>query len=225
MKKDTKLGLLSVITFILIQYFGVVPLLLLNIDVESFTDFQTILFMLTLNIIMTISLLVIFKEKLKNDFKDLLKNHKKYFKENLKYYFIGLGVMFISNIIILAFHNTGPANEEAIRELVELSPIYIFFASVIVAPITEELVFRQGFRNLIKNDFLFVILSGVVFGALHVLGTVTSTIDLLYIIPYSSLGIAFAYMLVKTKNIYVPMSLHFMHNGILMSLQILLLFL
>ena len=47
--------------------------------------------------------------------------------------------------------------------------------------------------------------------------------DILYLIPYSALGISFAYILQKTDNIFVTIGLHFMHNGILMALQVLVL--
>jgi membrane protease YdiL (CAAX protease family) len=49
--------------------------------------------------------------------------------------------------------------------------------------------------------------------------------DLLFIIPYSIPGFIFAYVYTKSKNICIPISLHFIHNGIMMSLQILLLLL
>ena len=55
------------------------------------------------------------------------------------------------------------------------------------------------------------------------LSNVNSIVDLLYLIPYSVPGCAFAYILTKTNNIFVPIGFHFLHNGVTMSLQILLL--
>jgi membrane protease YdiL (CAAX protease family) len=66
-------------------------------------------------------------------------------------------------------------------------------------------------------------MSAFVFGGLHVFSSAETLIDLLYIIPYGAPGFVFAYMLSKTDNIFVPMGFHFMHNGILVALQILLL--
>ena len=68
-------------------------------------------------------------------------------------------------------------------------------------------------------------MSGLIFGGLHVIGNVNSIIDLLYLIPYCVPGFAFAYMLSKTNNIFVPMGFHFLHNGVTMSLQVILLIL
>ena len=68
-------------------------------------------------------------------------------------------------------------------------------------------------------------ISGILFGSLHVVTSFENIVDLLYIIPYSAPGIAFAYMLTKYNNIFVSMGFHFMHNGILMALQFALLIL
>lgn len=76
---------------------------------------------------------------------------------------------------------------------------------------------------MFTTDWLFILMSGLVFGSLHVLNSTNSLAELLYLIPYSAPGIIFAYILAKTNNILVTMGLHFMHNGILVSLQFLLL--
>ena len=82
----------------------------------------------------------------------------------------------------------------------------------------------MAFRKLLPySNKLFILFSGLIFGALHVVINLENLVDLLYIIPYSIPGFIFAYIYTKSKNIMVPISLHFLHNGIMMSLQILLL--
>ena len=73
------------------------------------------------------------------------------------------------------------------------------------------------------NKILFIIISGIIFGGLHVITGFSSPIDLLYLIPYCAPGFAFAYILADSDNIFIPISLHFMHNGILIALQFMLL--
>ena len=116
-------------------------------------------------------------------------------------------------------------DEESIRQTFEIAPIYTFVAAVFIAPFLEEFVFRQGLRFCIKNNTLFIIVSGLIFGGLHVISNITGWADLLYLIPYSTPGFIFAYLLTKTDNVLVPASMHFMHNGILMSLQVLMMLL
>lgn len=90
----------------------------------------------------------------------------------------------------------------------------------ILAPFIEELIFRKAFKDAIKSKWLFVLTSGIVFGCLHVVGSISSLYEILYIIPYSSLGIAFALAYHETDNIFSSIFLHFLHNTIVMSLVI-----
>lgn len=187
----------------------------------NISDNISIILSLLINLLTGSVILLIFNKKIKKDFVDLKKNHKEYFSKYFKYYLIGLAVMYISNIILIWICNGGIAgNEESIRNLLEIHPIYIYISAVIFAPSIEELVFRGGFKNIIPNNTLFIIISSLVFGGLHIIGNVSNIVDFLFIIPYSSLGFAFAYIYSKTDNIFVTMLLHTMHNGILVSLQI-----
>ena len=116
-----------------------------------------------------------------------------------------------------------PSNEEAIRTLFGVNPIYIFISSVFLAPILEELTFRKAIKSIFKNKWVFIIMSGLIFGYLHIM-SFNNLLELLYIIPYGTFGVVFACMLYDTDNICVPILFHFMHNGIFMSLQFLMMF-
>ena len=132
--------------------------------------------------------------------------------------------MFTSNIIINSFYNQLSNNEEAIRGMFANTPIYVFISAVFLAPILEELTFRLTFKKIFNKKWLFIILSGLFFGYLHI-STLDNYLELLYIIPYGTLGAVFAYMLEDSKNICVPIAFHFLHNGIFMSLQFFMTFL
>ena len=71
------------------------------------------------------------------------------------------------------------------------------------------------------NKYLFIILSGLVFGSMHVIGNITSPLDWLYVIPYGSLGAAFAIMYQKTDTVYTSTAMHIFHNTALILLSIL----
>lgn len=79
--------------------------------------------------------------------------------------------------------------------------------------------------KFVKLDTLFIITSGILFGLLHIIGSYTSAYDLLYIIPYGSMGSCFAYLLLKTDNIVLTMSIHAIHNTILVFSQLIRIFL
>ena len=201
---------------LIVLYFARVNHSLMNIT------FKTIYFISFEILIMSI-IALINNKLLSEKIKDFKINFKKYLKENIKYYIFSILVMIISNLFINVLNNGIASNEESIHNTIKLAPIYMFFSAVIFAPFIEEIIFRLSIRRIIKNDLVFIITSGLVFGGMHVIGDIKSFVDILYIIPYSAPGIAFALMLKKTNNILVPMSIHFTHNLILMTLQCIIL--
>ena len=83
---------------------------------------------------------------------------------------------------------------------------------IFYAPIAEELLFRGCLRKLIKNDILFIIISGIGFGAWHVVGYDQSILQYLYIIPYSMIGIGLSYVYAKTNNLTTNIGMHALNN-------------
>ena len=130
--------------------------------------------------------------------------------------------MFGSNALINVLGGGISGNEEAIRSQFDTAPVFTFVSAVFLAPILEEGIFRLSFRNVFKNNFLFILVSGLVFGGLHLIAGVNMNLFALYLISYCSFGVVFAYMLVKTNNIFVSTGFHLMHNGVLMALQVIL---
>ena len=166
-------------------------------------------------------LILLYKKTLVDDFKDFKTNISNYLEIGIKYWLIGLFIMMISNIIISTFFKLDAAsNEQSVRYLLKTSPIIAFFLTSINAPIIEELIFRKAFFDIFKKKWAFILTSGIVFGSLHVLLSLHSPLELLYIIPYCSLGISFSYMYFETKNIYVPITIHAFHNAVLSIISI-----
>ena len=95
----------------------------------------------------------------------------------------------------------------------------MIFSTIIYAPFVEELIFRKSIRDIIDNDYLYIIISGLTFGFVHTLAGSTLQ-ELIYIIPYGALGSCFAIMHVKTKNIYTSMTFHMIHNAIVVFISI-----
>lgn len=222
--KNAALGFLCLFMYFFIPSLELYFLKVFNIDYDTMPLTLKVIYLITWEIITICLIMFTLNKKVIKDIKDMKKNHKSYFKKYLKFYLIALGIMIISNLLINSFVTKGIAsNEETLRNMFKISPIYIFFSSVIYAPIVEELVFRQGLRNIIPQKALFIFISGIVFGGLHILSGNPTLVDLLYLIPYCAPGFAFAYILSDSDNICISTSLHFMHNGVLISLQFLLL--
>lgn len=210
-------GLIKLLIALFIFFYSslliAIPIKLLGIKVA---DNQQLTYYLTFaaNVLRAILILLLYSKELKRDFKPFKKNFWEYSDIAIKYWIIGLFIMAVSNALITYVTPAKMAsNEEDVRTMISAIPLLSLIMTTITAPLTEETVFRQGFKNAFSNKYIFILCSGLFFGAIHVvLAEITTVYDYLYIIPYSSLGIAFAAICWKTKNIYPSMMMHSIHN-------------
>lgn len=216
----TSFGLIFLLTFYI--YIPLIPLALLGINYDNFSYTEKLIYATICSILFLIFLIYIYRKELSQNFKDFFnKNIKENLRIPIKYWLLGLGIMITSNLIISIITNGGVANnEESVRQLIDKFPLYMVFQIIIYAPITEELIFRKSFKEIFNNAYLYIITSGLVFGGLHVITSITTITDLLYIVPYSALGIAFAYTYNKTNNIFSTISMHSLHNFLTLILYL-----
>ncbi|CDA23332.1 cAAX amino protease family protein [Mycoplasma sp. CAG:611] len=224
-----KIKIKEIIKFILIfllylLYSDIIIIILtkLGVNIKVLPNNLKIAIMFLINLSLMIMLFIFYSKSIKENLKDLKFNFKSYIKDNFKYYVIGLLIMIISNIIISFFVEGNSTNETLIREYINIMPIYMIFSSCIYAPFTEEMVFRKSLRNCFNNKVLYILLSGLIFGSMHLLSA-SNLVELVFLIPYSSLGCVFAYMYYKTNNIFVPMTFHMVHNTIIVINYLLML--
>lgn len=224
-----KIKIKEIIKFILIfllylLYSDIIIIILtkLGVNIKVLPNNLKIAIMFLINLSLMIMLFIFYSKSIKENLKDLKLNFKSYIKDNFKYYVIGLLIMIISNIIISFFIEGNSTNETLIREYINIMPIYMIFSSCIYAPFTEEMVFRKSLRNCFNNKVLYILLSGLIFGSMHLLSA-SNLVELVFLIPYSSLGCVFAYMHYKTNNIFVPMTFHMVHNTIIVINYLLML--
>lgn len=134
-------------------------------------------------------------------------------KKAFWYWGVGISIMLASNFILFFINNGAIAgNEKSVRELIDKAPLFMLYQTVFYAPLSEELIFRRSFKDVFKNKYIYVLISGLVFGGMHVISSASSMGDFLYIIPYSALGIAFALLYYDTDNIFTTISMHSLHN-------------
>lgn len=212
--------IILIITFLLFILGPSLFIILLNKTVLNLSKMQLVLFG---DLFIVIIFILMFKNELILDLKDFKKNYKKYIKFGIKCWLIGLLIMIFSNFIINMVIKSGTeiaGNEEAVRKLILSSPILGIISSAFLAPISEEITFRFAFRKVFNRMIPFALTSTLVFAGLHVLTDFNSLLDLLYLIPYGSLGFAFAIAYFKTNNIFTTIFLHILHNSITFGLII-----
>ena len=174
------------------------------------TQTSAIIAMIILYVLQITLLVVPMLNELKRDFIVFKNNFKLYLSKMLPRFGIILIAYFICNLCLMLFIKNIPTNQAILNSW----PIYITaFLAIIIAPIIEELMFRGFIKKFIKNDILFVIVSSLIFGGLHVTSA-NNLQQILFILPYSILGFAFSINYVKTKNIVSNIFLHSAWNSI-----------
>lgn len=218
MKKIIK-NILIFISYFIFSYFVIALLQEFNFDITKFSFNKRIIILGIIDFIYIILMLFIYRKEIIIDIKDFKKNYKEYLSKYVLVYMVGVILMGIINILLTQITKIElSGNEEGIRMLIKEVPLYMFFSTVIYAPIIEELIFRKSIRNIFKNKYIFIIISGVIFGVLHI-SDFSNINEILFGIPYIIMGIDFAYIYYKTNNIFTTMSFHMIHNLLLITIQ------
>lgn len=193
-----------------------------NIDLNTVSDKTYIIYYTISSLTLSIILIWTYKKEILKKIKDYFNNFSKNFEISFKYWFIGLIIMYASNLFITYILNKQLAgNEENVRNYLNTMPLLMSLNTIIIAPINEEITFRKSFKEVFQNKWIFAIMSGLVFGLLHITSYVTTLSDFIYIIPYGALGFIFALLYYKTDNIFSTITMHSLHN-LLATLLVLL---
>lgn len=165
-------------------------------------------YFLILDVLTLIIVIIAFK----NELKESIGNFKIHIKDYLKYLLYTIIVFSSLSAIVMIFCSliVGeiPENQSSLETY---NYFYLIFASLIYAPIVEELIYRGVIRKFIKNDKLFIIISGIIFGLAHVIGSST-LIQYIYLLDYGICGAYMAFLYTKYNNIYLNISAHFIIN-------------
>ncbi len=223
---DKKKALHLILIFILFYFsslFQYIPIILLKINIKTMSNECAILLNLFSNLCMLTILFIIYRKALKKDFKNFTKNLYENLDIAIKYYLLGVLGMVITNLFInIVLQGGGSNNEKIVQNMIGTMPYLMILIAGIIAPIIEEIVFRKTYLDACKNKYLYLFLSSFIFGIMHILtsDTTPTIIDILYFIPYSCLGLSFAYMDYKQKNIFPSICMHILHNTLLIILSI-----
>lgn len=222
MKNKIKYFVFGILVFLL--YFKILPFGL-SLVIGYFKNSNNLvknLILVIAEIIIFLVLFMIFRKKIVEDFKKMKTDLKKNLNIGFKYYFVGFLIMIASNLLLTLIFGGMATNEEVNRQYLKMYPIYSIVAMVFVGPLVEEIVFRLGFRKSFDKWLPYALFSGLFFGALHVYTAFEGMAfaemlknwnQVLYIVPYSALGFAFAKSYFETDNIWTTMLIHVLHNG------------
>ncbi len=150
-----------------------------------------------------------------NDLRESLKNLPHIIKKDglriIFFYILFILGMYITNFILYKLGGTIAANEATVREELFKYPIIMSISSILLAPLYEELIFRYNFKEAFKDKRVFYALTSLLFAIAHILSS-TSLLNLLFIVPYLFLSLAFGYGIYRTDNIGTSFLVHVCHN-------------
>lgn len=169
---------------------------------------------------------LIFLKEIRLGFKRLFKPHK--FAFVFSSYGISLMLLLIVTLLLDLFKVDIPQskNQDFIEQMQKMTPIISALGTVILAPITEELVFRQGIAELLYRIFnsftkvpkkavqdiavvTAILVSGLLFGFIHVM----SNGDYIAVIPYVVSGLVYTTVYFWSgRNVTVTICIHMLHN-------------
>ena len=114
-------------------------------------------------------------------------------------------------------------NQQMATDLTLAQPLFSFFAVVIFAPLTEELIFRGMLARYLfpkqdnsKQTLIFLLVTSVLFALIHFPG------DVQQFLVYASLGFSLGLAYISRKGLVYSISLHALNNlvGFLMILML-----
>lgn len=168
-----------------------------------------LLYIFIFDLITLLLAFILFYKEIKKGLKNIKENIFNY----IEYFTLTLVIFLIIDLFIGIFCNyiVGdiPENQTAIISIT--NKLYLFFGSCFYAPIVEEIIFRGTLKKFIKNNYAFIVISSLLFGLMHVIGS-ENLIQYIYILYYGASGVYFSYVYSKFNNLTFCMFLHFFIN-------------
>ena len=191
-------------------------------------NMATALLNVMLDSVLVVISVLIFKDTLKQQLKDFINDLNK----NLIYAFIkGPIIVYLCSLVggllsVALEGGTASENQVLLEGLISNHLILMFAASVILAPIFEELLFRGAIFGWLYEVHPLVahVLSGFIFGFVHVMNAVFSgnVGEIIQVFGYFFMGMGLSFLYEKTDNIYVPIITHAINNLIAVLLVVMI---
>lgn len=190
----------------------------LGFDLASFSNADLAYANVLIGLVTGLVICFIYKKTLIRDWRSFRKNTKENLKSCLKLFLVlfGLkfGAAFISSLLAMGFgiEMTQSENQNVLDALTGSAPLMMFISTVIIAPFIEEGIFRLGVKKIIKDTNWFIVISGLIFGLMHVFPTVLTMEAIIQSIVYVVMGLGLAWIYESEKNIYFPIMVHALNN-------------
>lgn len=206
MKKIRK-ELLRILLAIIIFFYTSIPVLailrIIGLEITSSNYKMLVVYDFISSLVVSIFISTLYYDVIIRDLKKLKNKCNGKVSVYIKNVMIGflflLITKFVSAYVVTIISNlfnieiTTADNQALIEKMVKSMPLLITLSASLFAPISEEVLFRGGIRKLMNNLGVFVTVSGLIFGLMHVTDNIIFILEILFI------GIIVNY-LINNKN-------------------------
>ena len=138
----------------------------------------------------------------------------------IKTVIIWVVIIFVSTILMGAItemiypNMAADDNTNAITSLLDASTFYTIFKTMIFAVVAEELLYRESISDVVKNKYLFVVISSIIYTIMNFIFVgFESNIIAMYVLIYFLPALLCSTAYVKNNNnIIILMLIKFFYN-------------
>lgn len=182
--------IISILLFFYLATILVLAIRGVGIRLEGSNNLHLVIIDFAVSGLLSVILTILHWDLIKDGVKKISSKYGKKIKGFFKTVFIAFLIMYVVKIIAAQIdvflltlfglsEESTVENQALIEELMASAPAMMIISTSIFAPIEEELLFRGAIRKVIKNKKVFIFVSGLIFGLMHVTGSITLLLEIL----------------------------------------------
>ena len=172
------------------------------------------------DILFSVVIVFFYRKEIYKSICDFRKDYS--FKKRFVVVILGVLILFVLNILggivsemLFSDLYDVDQNTTMIYELANMSTIYTIFKTLIFASIVENIVFRVSIRELVRNNFAFIIVSSLIYALVNVMYSDFTLLTIVDMVQYFLISFTLSSIYVKYKDsIYPVMMILFCYNMI-----------
>jgi len=172
------------------------------------------------DILFSVVIIFFYRKEIYKSICDFRKDYS--FKKRFVIVVLGVLILFVLNILggivsemLFSDLYDVDQNTTMIYELANMSTIYTIFKTLIFASIVENIVFRVSIRELVRNNFAFIIVSSLIYALVNVMYSDFTLLTIVDMVQYFLISFTLSSIYVKYKDsIYPVMMILFCYNMI-----------
>lgn len=203
-KKNIGKLIISILLFFYLATFVVLAIRTFGIPLDGGNNLHVVIIDFSVSGLLSVILLLLHWDLIKDSVKKISLKYGKNIWGFFKTVIIAFLAMYVFKIVAAQIdvflltlfglsEESTVENQALIEELMASAPAMMIISTSIFAPIEEELLFRGAIGKVIKNKKVFIVVSGLIFGLMHVTGSITLVLELLL------LGVVISYILSNEK--------------------------